>query len=93
MESYHDAARVAGAKATVACTVPPSTSFSGPQETQRQALNLLLLASSHFDAVADLAAVPEAEDPTDTQFYSDGLHPTSALAVLFAEEIALALSS
>lgn len=90
MEEYHDAARAAGASRTIACTVPSMTAawgYTGPMETQRQALNPLILASGAWDAVADLAAVPEAADPADVTYFSDGLHPTAALAALFADEV------
>jgi len=56
-------------------------------ETQRLVLNDLILASDVWDAVADLASLPESEDPDDTDYFADGLHPTGVLAALFADEI------
>lgn len=92
MENYHNAAKTAGAIRTIACTVPTMSAapwnYTPAMETQRLALNPLILDSSVFDAVADLAAIPEAADPADTNYFLDGLHPTSALAALYADEIA-----
>lgn len=91
METYHTSAKLAGATKTIACTIPGITAawgFTGAMETQRLALNSSILSSTVFDEVADLASVPEASDPNDTTYFSDGLHPKSVLASLFADEIA-----
>lgn len=71
----------------IGTTVPPYTSATGAQETQRLLLNDLIRASSRYNRVADLAAVPELQDPDDTTYYSDGTHPTAAGAALFASTI------
>lgn len=91
METYHQNAKLAGAAFTTTATVPPSTWFNGAQETQRQLLNSLILNSTQFDAVVDIAGIPEAANPADLTYYSDGLHPTAALASLFADETASAI--
>lgn len=79
--------RTAGVDVYVIATVPPSNIFSGGANTQRLAYNNLLHQSAAFDAVCDLAALPEAADPGDGTYYADGLHPTEALAAIFAAEM------
>lgn len=91
MEDYHADARDAGAQFTVVSTVPASLSYTAPQDAERQALNELILASTAWDAVADLDAIPESQDPSNATYYSDGLHPTAALAALFAGAIVAVL--
>lgn len=95
MEAYADAARAAapGSLRVVACTIPPSTALSAPDEAQRLVLNPLILASDHWDAVVDLAAVPELADPADTDFYSDGTHWTAAGAAAAAGALDPVLTS
>ena len=76
MVAYANAARVAGFEPIVATTVPPSTTFSGPQETQRAAANVLILAdaSNAFDGVADVTVAP-LNNPADTTYWNvDGIH-------------------
>lgn len=90
MESYHNAAKTSGAVRTIVSTIPPMTEawdYTTLMETQRLVLNDLILASDVWDAVADLASLPESEDPDDTDYFADGLHPTGVLAALFADEI------
>lgn len=96
MENYATAALAAGAGQVIASTVPPVSltgwGWTSGMETQRAALNSLILASSVFDAVADIAAVPESADPDNATYYSDGLHPTAALADLWVPEYTGALA-
>lgn len=84
MESYWNARFTAGADYIIVATVTKSTVYDADGETQRQALNTAILASSVPDAVVDLASLPHAADPNDTTYFYDGLHPTAA----FAAEIA-----
>lgn len=96
METYHTAAKAAGAYKTIASTMTPMTaawSYTGAMETQRLALNEGIRASTVWDAVSDLASVPESADPANTTYYQDGLHPKSVLAELFADEITAAVNS
>lgn len=93
VEAQADACRAQGFAAYVICTVPPSTSYTAPQETQRVLYNAAVLASTKFDAVADVAAIPQLADPADTTYYSDGLHFTVAGATLAAPVMAAAISS
>jgi hypothetical protein len=95
MQSYWKARRVAGIDRIVACTVPKMSSawLDADGETQRQALNTLILASTDVDAVADLAGLANAQDPTNTTYFYDGLHPTAALATEFATLIKTAIET
>jgi hypothetical protein len=88
--AYTDAARAAGFDYVIATTITPSTSFSGPVETQRLAANTAILAdaSNKFDAVCDFAADPRLDDPADTTYYTTGLHFTNAGADVAAELMA-----
>lgn len=99
-ESYADGRRTAGFDLIVGCTVPPIQQTTGvwgtytaAMETQRVAYNPLLKASSHFDAVADIAAIVQLADPSDTTYFSDGLHPTLAGANPIGAVIVAALAS
>jgi lysophospholipase L1-like esterase len=91
MESYANNRRAAGVDYIINTTITGYTSFTGPQEAVRVAANALIEASSVWDAVVDLAAVPELDDPTDVTYYSGGLHWTAAGAQVVADEIAPAL--
>lgn len=93
VEAYIAERRAAGADVYVACTVPPNYLTTGGQETERLAYNALLLASGAPDAVADIAALPHAQDHSDATYYSDQLHPTSALADEFASTIEAAVDT
>src|SRR5690606_17387894 len=95
-ESYAADRRAAGFDRIVVTTVPSMTDAWGwdaNMEEQRVAYNDLLLNSTAFDAVADIASIPELADPSDTTYFSDGLHPTPAGADLMAPVIAAAVSS
>lgn len=94
MENYHDAAKAKGAVYTLCATVPPGTIptwYSEGQNTERIALNNLIRASTHWDAVIDLDTVPESADPSNLTYFSDGVHPTAALAAIWADLIATEL--
>ena len=74
--AYADAARAAGFDLVVATTLVKADGYGGGAETRRTDFNTLLLAdaSNAFDAVADFAADPSLDDPTDTTYYLDGIH-------------------
>ena len=93
VEAQADACRAAGFAAYVACTIPPSTAYTAPQEAQRVAYNTALRSSTHVDAVADIAAIPQLANAADTTYYSDGLHFTVAAVTLVAPVIATAVST
>lgn len=92
-EAYADARRAAGAARVLTATVTPSSGFSGPQEAVRVAYNALLRtnANGKFDAIVDIAGLPHAANAADATYYTDGLHPTNALAAEFAQLTATAL--
>jgi hypothetical protein len=75
--AYVDAARAVDPDIlVVAGTIPPSTLFSGPEDTERLGFNSLLLADADddFDATFDVT-VPPLDDPSDSTYYEiDGLH-------------------
>lgn len=84
-EAYADARRAAGANLVVTATVTPNSGFTAGQETVRVAYNALLRASDKFDAVIDIAGLANAASAADTTYYSDGIHPTNALAADIAQ--------
>lgn len=94
MVSYADNARVSGYDLVVAQTITPATSFTGGQETARAAANVLILADADqaFNAVADVAVAP-LDDPADTDYYSDGIHPTALGASVLADVTLAAVES
>lgn len=94
MEAYHDARRAAGFDKTIMCTVPHSTIYDADGQTQRAALNAAIRTSSHWDAVADLAADARLSDATNlTYFEADQLHLKTAGAAVGAEHVRAALAS
>lgn len=97
MEAYWTARRSAGFDWIVASTVPDSVGFVGDAdaETQRQALNALILASSVPDAVADIADLSQlgpSGASADTTYFSDGTHYTNAATLLAGPLFYAALS-
>lgn len=86
MVSYADNARLAGYDLVVAQTITPAVVIIGGDETARQDANVLILADGDdaFDGVADAAAAP-MDDPADTDYYADGIHPTALGASILAE--------
>lgn len=82
METYAASARALGVDSIVATTVTPASIFDGDDETQRLALNSLILGSSAWESVVDLASEPELSNPANTTYYSDGLHWTAAGAAV-----------
>lgn len=82
MQAYAASARTAGARKVIACTIPPSTAFTGPQEAQRVIANNLILPSSSWDASVDLAANPQLSNAADATYYVDGTHWTAAGATV-----------
>lgn len=78
MVTYADAMRAAANQAyIIGCTICPSSSFVGGQETARQAANVLILddanQSAAFDAVCNLAGTAGLSDYT-SGYYTDELH-------------------
>lgn len=88
-------AKAAGDLVTVInTTTTPSVSISGGNETNRLEGNALLLAEAGgaaFDYVVDLAGDPDLDDHTDTNWYSDGTHPTDAGRQRIAELLSVPL--
>lgn len=80
-------ARSLGYDKVLASTITPFTGFTGPQEAIRDAANALILAdaSTYFDGVADFDGTPGLSDPSNTTYYSDGLHFTAAAAQIAAD--------
>lgn len=96
MEAYHTAAKAAGATHTVMATIPSMTAawgYTGPMETVRVSLNLLIKASSVWDAVADIAASPNSANPANTTYFPDGLHPSAPLIAEWAPIYAAAINA
>jgi len=60
-------------------TTPKSTGLTGSEETERQALNALILTNSAgANATADVAAAPNLQDPSNATYFTDGTHLTAA---------------
>ena len=90
--AYAQAARSAGAAAVIVGTVTPATAFSAVQEARRVDLNgrIRLNVAGAWDATADLAtALP---DPSDANFYYDGLHWTERGAAVAAAVVNVVLT-
>lgn len=94
-ETCADGYRSRGVNAVIGATTNPSTSITGGDETNRVTGNGLVLADAGdaFEAVADLAADPRLDDPTDTTYYADGTHLTSAGAAAVAEVLVTAMTT
>lgn len=82
----------AGFKVYVSTITPREigSSWSSTMEGFRQAYNAWLLAvgSTFCTGITNLGAVPQAQDPTNTTFFQDGLHPTALLATFYAQAVA-----
>lgn len=79
----------------IGTTITPSTTFTGPQETQRLAGNTLILAdaSNYFDSEADLMSDSRLTNPADTTYYADGTHFTATGAGVAASVVQPVLAS
>lgn len=96
MKDYIGARRAAGFVYVVGLTVPAATLFDAAKTTQRLAYNALLTSGSaagFYDAVVDIASIPELADPTNTTYFSDGIHFTAVAAQLVADLVAPALAA
>lgn len=85
--TYAAAARAAGYDKVVNFTLPPSTTFTAPQETQRQALNALIIGNAEgtWDAIVNLTTDSRIEsDPADPLYYIDGTHLQPATHTIIA---------
>ena len=94
--AYSQAARDAGFDAVWAATIPPFAGALAPTADDLQARldhNALMRANAdgHFDAVMDVSVAP-LDDPTDTAYYVDQIHWTTAGAKAAAEIIATDLT-
>lgn len=80
--------RAAGQLAVVGTCLPRTDggSFDAAFEARRLAYNALILGDpTKYDACADIAADARLQDPADTMYYSDFIHPTSAGAGVIAD--------
>lgn len=78
------AARKSTGFQTAESTILKATILTGPQETARQALNVLIRGdATKYDVLFDFDADPRLQDPTNlTYFQPDGTHPTAAGAAV-----------
>lgn len=70
-------AAVAAGYQHIICTIPPATSVSGAKETVRQAYNAHILANyatMGCTAVADFAGDVRLQDPSNHDYFDEGLH-------------------
>jgi len=95
MVAMADTAAGAGYTYLIGCTVPPSTSLTSGEETERLAYNALIIANGDdtFDSIVDLANTPGLDDNLDTDYYSDGIHWTNLGAQLAADTIGPAVTA
>ena len=99
--SYCSSARTTGYKIVVATALARTQGFSAGQtangfETSRQAYNASILADglTHFDAVADLGAIAQMQDPTNLAYWNaGGIHPNDAGNALLAPVYAAAVNT
>jgi hypothetical protein len=79
----------------VGTTTTPSTSFSAGDNVILATLQGLQRAdaSNVYDGFADLAADPRLDDASDTTYYVDGTHPTTAGAAAIAELVGAAVDA
>lgn len=84
--TYWTARRTAGFTKIIACTVSPSTDFTGGELTVRTDYNQLLrnAVGVELDGVADLETITQLSDPTNTTYYDSGVHYTDAATTLVA---------
>lgn len=92
VQSYAQARQAVGWRVIV-CTIPPWTTITGPQETERAAYNTSLRAAGWWDALADLAAHANLDDASDTTYYVDGTHFTAAGAQAARDVVLTALAT
>ncbi len=90
LAAYSDTLRTAGMKVVV-CTLQ---SFAA-NNVERLACNTqIAVDTSHYDAIADLAADPALDDSTDTTYYtSDGVHLMDAGYAAAAAVISTAMAT
>lgn len=79
----------------IGTTTLPSTAVTGGNETKRTDGNTLVVANADgaFDAVVNLAANTDLDDPADTNWYVDGTHPTAAGLAVMASLVGTALDA
>lgn len=94
--AYVDAAQALGAK-VAGGTTWPANAETGPQETERLALNTLIVAnSSGAEAIANYQADSHFDaktDAADATLYYDGTHPTILLSGFAAPICSAAINS
>lgn len=73
----------------ICCTITKSTVMTSTELTNRTNANTLIKAdaSHYFDQVVDIDAVTELTDPTNTTYFSDGTHYTTAGAAKHAAAV------
>jgi hypothetical protein len=89
IKTYVAGRRAAGYDAVVSVTVPPSKHYTAAQDTQRRALNDLLVKDPQaygIDIVVDLSTVPQLAKTSDPSIYYDGVHLTAYAAQLVATQ-------
>lgn len=73
--TFYQQQHTAGFKKIIACTIFPSGTASGPQNTARQSVNTSLRANwtSYADALVDLDGDARLSDPHDTTYFDADL--------------------
>lgn len=94
-QAYANNRKAAGADYVIGFTVTNSTQFANnaTANNNRVSYNNMLRESAVHDAIVDQAAFPEFQDPNDTAYFYDGLHPTAAGATLIAQAAHTALQN
>jgi len=90
-QSYCGKARATGYKVYIGTIIARSDAgWNGTKEGYRTAYNTWLKANfaSFADGVIDFDAIPQSQNPADTTYFqTDLVHPTNALAQLFADAV------
>lgn len=95
IQSYCGKARTTGFRVYVGTIISRNDAgWNATLEGYRVAYNTWLKANyaSFCDGVIDFDATPQSTDPSNTTWFQDGLHPTNALAELFAGAVRSRLS-
>lgn len=88
--AYTAARRAAGADYIVGLTIPPSTTLTAGEETNRLAVNAALVADPAaygYDEIVDVAAITQLQNANDAAYYYDGTHWTDAATTLVAQAL------
>ena len=90
-KAYAQAARAAGFDKILNVTILKYNGINAGQDTNRLSANTLILgnADGAWDGVADFAGDSRMQNPLDTNYFSDGVHPAAPLGIGVEVELSL----